>query len=330
VNQPKEGPEQGIEAIKQTVFEGLQQISHLGVYVQRKDGSIAYCTPGLLRNLGYTADDVRSGCLPPFLAEDPDEGAATSRQLFSRELSAEDVRTTCIRGPDGTLIHLAIAGHIVDYQREPALVLAAMNITHHIAVTERLRRTLEGAIEAMARTVEIRDPYTAGHQQRVSALACAIAEEMGLASEKIQGLQMAASIHDLGKLRVPPDILSKPGALTDHEFGIIETHPEVAYEILKAIEFPWPIAEIILQHHERLDGSGYPAHLTDDEILVEAQILGVADVVDAMASHRPYRPQLGVDAALTEITAKSGVLFAERIVDACLKVFAGDMLWMEE
>ncbi len=168
----------------------------------------------------------------------------------------------------------------------------------------------------------MRDPYTAGHQKRVTDLACAIAEEMSLSKEQIEGLQMAGLIHDVGKILVPAEILSKPGRLTEIDFSMIETHPKVGYDILKTIEFPYPVAQIVIQHHERMDGSGYPAGLTGKEILLEARILAVADVVEAIASHRPYRPALGQDKAIEEISQNRGVLYDPKAVDACLKVLS--------
>jgi len=186
---------------------------------------------------------------------------------------------------------------------------------------ENLEKALEGTIQAMASTVETRDPYTAGHQRRTADLARAIATEMGLSREQVHGIHMAGVIHDLGKIAVPAEILSKPTRLSELEFGIIKTHPQVGYDILKSIEFPWPIAQIVLQHHERMDGSGYPNGLSDEDICLEARILAVADVVEAMASHRPYRPALGIDKALEEISRNKGVVYDAKVVDACLKLF---------
>lgn len=187
---------------------------------------------------------------------------------------------------------------------------------------ERIRRNLEQTVNALASAVEMRDPYTAGHQKRVTDLACAIAEEMGLSKEQIEGLRMAGLIHDVGKMLVPAEILSKPGRLTEIDFSMIETHPKVGYDILKEIEFPYPVAQIVIQHHERMDGSGYPAGLTSEEILLEARILAVADVVEAIASHRPYRPALGKDKAIEEISQNRGVLYDPKVVDVCLKVLS--------
>jgi HD-GYP domain-containing protein (c-di-GMP phosphodiesterase class II) len=186
----------------------------------------------------------------------------------------------------------------------------------------KLQVTLEGTIHALASAVEMRDPYTAGHQRGVTRLACAIANEMGLPEEQIEGIRMAGLIHDIGKINVPAEILSKPSALNGLEFGLIKTHPQVGCDILNgAIEFPWPIAQIVLQHHERMDGSGYPVGLSGEEIILEARILAVADVVEAMASHRPYRPARGMDQALEEISQNRGILYDPEVVAACLRLF---------
>jgi PAS domain S-box-containing protein len=186
----------------------------------------------------------------------------------------------------------------------------------------KLQKTLEGTIHALASAVEMRDPYTAGHQRRVTQLACAIAQEMGLPEEQIEGIHMAGQIHDIGKINVPAEILSKPGTLNGLEFGLIKTHPLVGHDILNgSLEFPWPVAQIVLQHHERMDGSGYPQGLSGEEILLEARILAVADVVEAMASHRPYRSARGIDEALEEISRNRGILYDPEVVDACLKLF---------
>ncbi|MGB9836315.1 MAG: HD domain-containing phosphohydrolase, partial [Candidatus Saccharicenans sp.] len=174
---------------------------------------------------------------------------------------------------------------------------------------ERLRRTLAGTIQAISATIEMRDPYTAGHQRRVAQLAEAISLEMRLPEAQIEGIKFAAEIHDIGKIYVPAEILSKPTKLTELEYTIIKTHPQAGYDILKNIEFPWPIAQIVLQHHERINGSGYPNGLKNGEILLEAKILAVADVVEAMSSHRPYRPSFGLDRALEEIRSNRGVLY---------------------
>ena len=187
--------------------------------------------------------------------------------------------------------------------------------------TMGLKRALEGIIQTIARTVEARDPYTAGHQERVARLAFAIATELNLPKDQAVGIRMTGMIHDLGKISVPIEILSKPTMLRDIEFALIKTHSVNGYEILADIDFPWPVARIVLQHHEKINGSGYPLGLTGDNILLEARVLCVADVVEAMASHRPYRPSLGIDVALEEIEKNKGVLYDEKVVEACLRLF---------
>jgi PAS domain S-box-containing protein len=183
---------------------------------------------------------------------------------------------------------------------------------------ERLRKNMGAIIQAMSTTIEKRDPYTAGHQRRVAKLCRAIATEMGFSWEAVQGLRMAAAIHDLGKIHVPAGILNKPGPMSEHELAIIRMHPRTAYDILKGIQFPWPLAETIYQHHERLDGSGYPRQLKGDEILLEARILAVADVVESMASFRPYRPEMDMEAALEELRSHRGTLYDAQVVDTCI------------
>jgi putative nucleotidyltransferase with HDIG domain len=179
---------------------------------------------------------------------------------------------------------------------------------------------LEQTITTLARAIEMRDPYTDGHQKRVAYLAVAIAKELGLSDGTIEGIRLAALIHDIGKIQIPLEILSRPGKLDKFEFELIKKHPTIGYDVVGDIDFPWPIRQIILQHHEKIDGSGYPQGLKGEDILLEARILCVADTVEAMASHRPYRPSLGVEAAKNEITTHKGILFDSDVVDACLKV----------
>jgi putative two-component system response regulator len=185
----------------------------------------------------------------------------------------------------------------------------------------RLKKILLESVSAVAAMVELRDPYTAGHQRRVALLAEAIAVKLGLSDEQIEGLVLAAVVHDVGKISIPSEILTKPGHLSEAEFTMIKQHPETGYEILKGIDFPWPIAEIVRQHHERCDGSGYPLGLQGNDIRNEADILAVADVIEAMASHRPYRPGLGIDTALEEIERSCGKLFEPNVVSAALELF---------
>ncbi len=176
-------------------------------------------------------------------------------------------------------------------------------------------------MNVLASAVDLRDPYTAGHQRRVAELSVAIGKKLGLEEDRIRGLRLSAMIHDVGKIQVPAEILSTPRRLTDLEFDLIKLHPAAGRELFKDIEFPWPVADAIYQHHERLDGSGYPEGITGEKIILEARIIAVADVVEAISSHRPYRPSLGIDAALDEIRKGKGRLFDPEVVDACLELF---------
>jgi putative nucleotidyltransferase with HDIG domain len=186
---------------------------------------------------------------------------------------------------------------------------------------EKLQKTVDSTIQAIASIVETRDPYTAGHQKRVARLASAIAEELGLPKEKITELYVAGILHDIGKVNVPAEILSKPGKLSETEMNLIKIHPQVGKDLLKSLELPWEICPVVLQHHERIDGSGYPDHLKGNKIRIEAKIIAVADTVEAMASHRTYRPTLGIDRALDEIIKNRGLLYDPDAVDACVRLF---------
>jgi PAS domain S-box-containing protein len=222
-------------------------------------------------------------------------------------------KKVCIRSTDGTTKYLL---GISEDITERKLVADELQET-----LDSLRKAFSTTIQVMVSAVEMKDPYTAGHQLRSADLAQAIAAEMGLAQEKIDGIRMAGSIHDIGKLAIPSEILSKPTKLTKIEFSLIKEHAEIGYEMLKDVESPWPLAQIVYQHHERMNGSGYPRNLKGDEIIMEARIMAVADVMEAMASHRPYRPALGIDAALEEIKKNRGIFYDNAVADACLRLF---------
>ncbi|MEW6660592.1 MAG: HD domain-containing phosphohydrolase [Thermodesulfobacteriota bacterium] len=248
----------------------------------------------------------------------PLNAALRTRSPQEREITSQDGRVWHLRVYPVRGVQGGITG----------LLVALLNITARKRAEEelqeglaKLRRAFEGVVQAMAMAMEMKDLYTSGHQQRVSQLACALAGEMGLPAARIDGLRVAGLLHDLGKIAVASEILSKPGKINEYEFAIIKAHPQIGYDILKAIEFPWPVAQIILQHHERLDGSGYPGGLQGEEILLEAKILGVADVVEAMSSHRPYRPAIGMNQALEEISQNKGVAYDREVVEACIKLF---------
>jgi len=217
---------------------------------------------------------------------------------------------------------------VMEEDRVVQIITVIRDITERKRSEEQLHQTLDSLKKAVGTTIqvlgtasEVRDPYTAGHQKRVADLARVIATEMGLSSDTIEGIRMAGSIHDIGKLSIPSEILVKPTEPTNIEFSLIKEHPQIGYEMLKDVESPWPLAQIVYQHHERMDGSGYPRNLKGDEILIEARIMAVADVVEAMASHRPYRPTLGIEVALEEIEKNKGILYDDAVADTCLKLF---------
>jgi len=232
------------------------------------------------------------------------------------------------RPHDGSTFYVEVFLRKISLNNVDFVLAAVRDISERKRADEELQQTLESlrksigaTIQTMVSAVEMRDPYTAGHQLRSANLACAIATEMGLSQEKIDGIHMAGSIHDIGKLSVPAEILSKPTKLTNIEYSLIKEHSLSGYEMLKNVESPWPLAQIVYQHHERMDGSGYPRNLKGDEILMEARIMAVSGVVEAMASHRPYRPGLGMDAALVEIEKNRGILYDATVADACLRLF---------
>ena len=227
---------------------------------------------------------------------------------------------------DGEIRNALISIAILPKVKE--VVASFVDITERKQAETKLQQTLDSlekavgtTIQVLVSAVEFRDPYTAGHQLRVADLAHAIATEMGLAPDKIEGIRMAGSIHDIGKLSIPAEILSKPTKLTNIEFSLIKQHPQSGYEMLKDVESPWPLAQIVYQHHERMNGSGYPRNLKGDEILIEARIMAVADVVEAMASHRPYRAALGIEVALEEIEKNRGIIYDDTVADVCLRLF---------
>ncbi len=259
--------------------------------------------------------------------EDREKAILASRSLLDKKVGPQEI-TLVFR--DGNRVPFEIDGAILrDAEGSPyGIVYLCRNIAERKrAETDlreglvKLRSTLKASIDSLSSAIEMRDPYTAGHQERVTRLARAIAIEMGLAGERVEAIEIAGVIHDIGKLYVPAEILSKPTKLTELEYALIKMHAQAGYTILSKIDFPWPIARIVHEHHELINGSGYPQGLSGKDILLEAKIICVADVVEAMSSHRPYRPALGIGAALDEIAQKRGILFEREVVDACLRLF---------
>ena len=238
------------------------------------------------------------------------------------ELGAVDYITKPFHSAE---VKARIRTHLLLEEMRQQLKSQNMLLEHKVEQkTTEIRDMLNASIRSMALMVEIRDPYTAGHQQRVAQLACAIAEKMGLSPAKIDGIRMAGILHDVGKIRIPVSILSRSGRLLEAELEMIKIHPQVSFDILQNIPFPWPVAQMVLQHHERLDGSGYPQGLSGDEILLEARILAVADVTEAKSSFRPYRPAHGIEAALAKIEKQKGKQFDIDAVAACQDLFASE------
>ncbi|MFA7619726.1 MAG: PAS domain S-box protein [Thiohalomonadaceae bacterium] len=300
------------------------------VSVAAGDGAILQANAATARLLGYSRDELLRMRMPD-LGTDNDE-AAGDTAFLARLDAGEAVRDREIRmrRRDGSSVWVSLSvepvhdaeGRVVECRASLLNISARKQMEEDRAcIARQLQNALVQTIEAIAITIEKRDPYTAGHQTRVAQLAVAMGEELGLDAQRLQGLRLGAQIHDIGKIYVPAEFLNRPGQLSEAEFGIIRSHPQMGHDIVRGIEFPWPVADMVVQHHERLDGSGYPHSLTADAILLEARIIAVADVVEAMASHRPYRAALPLEAALAEIEAGKGVRYDSDAVDACLRLF---------
>ncbi|MGD1153833.1 MAG: PAS domain S-box protein [Syntrophales bacterium] len=303
-----------------SIFENAQE----GIFQTTYEGQYLAANRALATILGYDSpEDLMTTIIDisTQLYVNPEVRKALLK-MIEEQGPAKGVETQFYR-KDGSIIWVSVNQQAVRDAEGRVLYYEGFNedITTKKESIERIKKALGATVQAIAVTVETRDPYTAGHQRRVADLARAIATEMNLPTDQIDAIQMAAGIHDLGKISVPAEILSKPSKLTDLEFGIIKTHAQSGYDILKDIEFPWPIARMVLEHHERMDGSGYPRNLKRDDILMEARILAVSDVVEAIGSHRPYRPSLGIDAALEEIENNRGTHYDTSTVDACLRIF---------
>ena len=287
-----------------------------GVIATDKSGRITFMNPLAERLTGWHQDEALRQPLRDIfrtvISRDGDEPEIVLWAKNGKKFSIEETDMPMSDGRHDS------SGHVLVFRDISARRSAEKELRES---WEKLNEALKGTIQAMALTIEIRDPYTAGHQRRVSKLSCAIAQDLAMSEFQVEGLRVAGDIHDIGKIYVPAEILSKPGQITAIEYGIIKTHPQVGYDILKTIKFPWPVAQIVLQHHERLDGSGYPLGLVGDLIFKEARILTVADIVEAMSSHRPYRPAQGIEKALAEVVQNKGRFYDVEAVDACVKLF---------
>lgn len=317
--------EEAVQASEEK-FRTLFDSAADAIFIHDLDGNILEVNEVACERLGYKKEKILNMTLADI--DRPKQAVGTPKRIEELYQRGHIFFETAHENKDGTVIPIELSSRIIDYEGKPVALSIARDITERKLAEEerkqsfeRLRQSLEETVNALATAVEMRDPYTAGHQHRVTSLATAIAEEMGLSKEKIEGIRMAGVIHDVGKIRVPAEILSWPGQLTEIDFNLIKTHPQVGYDILKRIELPNQVTKIMLQHHERMDGSGYPEGLKGKNILIEARVLAVADVVEAMASHRPYRAALGIEKALEEISKNKGILYDAKVVDTCLKLF---------
>ncbi|MBS3742391.1 MAG: PAS domain S-box protein, partial [Candidatus Cloacimonetes bacterium] len=305
-------------------FRSYIEHSPDGIFVANKKGDYLSVNKAACEVTGYSKDELLDMNLLDLIPSEAKEIASKSFQTLPEKgkVSVE----VPFQKKDGSLNYWIVKAVKLSENRYLGFVHI---ITERKEAEKRLNIAFEGTIKVISDILEVRDAYTAGHQRRVAQLAKEIADDMDIAEEKEKGLEVASSIHDLGKIIIPAQILSKPTELTDLEFSYIKQHPVVGYEILKGIEFPWSIADIVHQHHERLDGSGYPQGLEENEIMKEAKILAVADVVEAMSSQRPYRPSLGMKAALDEIKDKKGKLYDPKVVESCLEVIKSGFKFIE-
>ncbi len=324
----------------ETMFRRITNSAHDGIILITADGKISYWNTTAERMFGISETDALGTDLFNIL-----EPVDYSGDFFSdlknyisndKQEFSEDIIQMTGSYPDGQNLPCELTISKVHIKGQWSGIGIIRDITERKKTEDelqsgflKLKKSLEGTVSVLAMVAEKRDPYTAGHQERVSQLSVAIAREMKLPDDQIEGIRVSGILHDIGKMSIPAEILSKPGRLSKLEFGIIQTHSEVGYEILKGVEFPWPVADIVYQHHERMNGSGYPNKLKRDDILIEARILAVADVVEAMSSHRPYRTALGIDTALKEIRKNRKKLYDPIVVDACLSLFRNKGLTMD-
>jgi PAS domain S-box-containing protein/putative nucleotidyltransferase with HDIG domain len=316
------------EAINPDIYRFLVDRSGDGIAIIQ-DGRFRFMNPRFLKLLGFAEADLAG---IPFEAVVEASDLNLLVDLTDRRARGEDVPAGTeldLRRKDGGRVVVEISAASIRYDGRAGELIVLRDVTARkkaeevsAAMLGKLRRAMGAAIQAIALTVETRDPTTAGHQKRVADLARTLAIRLGISNERTAGLRMAASIHDLGKISIPSEILNKPGRLSDAEMTLVRTHAQVGYDILRQIDFPWPIADIVYQHHERMDGSGYPRGLKGRDIMVEARILAVADVVESMVSHRPYRTAFTLAEALREIHRQRGVLYDADVVDLCVKLFS--------
>jgi PAS domain S-box-containing protein len=311
----------------QIKFRALVEQSLVGVFMIEGD-RIAYTNPRAAEILGYAQGELEGQSLLPLVADRDRQAVAREiERVITGEVAVGHVECTVLR-KDGRQIVIGAQGTLANLPGNPTVIGVVQDITEKLQAEElgrehvvSLERAMMGTVSAVSQMMDLRDPYTSGHERRVGEIAAAIAGELGWDADRQRGLRVAGGVHDVGKITVPAEILAKPSRLSAIEFEIIKSHAEQGYSILKDIDFPWPVAEVARQHHERLDGSGYPRGLKGDAIIPEARVLAVADVVESMGSHRPYRPMLGIEIALEEIERNAGLLYCAEAAQACLRLF---------
>jgi PAS domain S-box-containing protein len=289
------------------------------------EGNIIDVNQKSMEIMGYSESEIKSLSISHI---HPPEGLDISRETFEKVKDYEFITFECfLKKKSGETFPAEVSSKLLEIDGKKIIQSIVRDISERKVaeeelkkIFERLRESVESTVLTIAEIVEKRDPYTAGHQKRVTQLACAIAKEMGLEGERINGLRIASMVHDVGKLYISADTLAKPRKLTDVELALVKIHPKVGYDILKPVEFPWPVADIVLQHHELLDGSGYPEGLKSQDIILEAKILGVADTVEAMSAPRPYRHEADLKLALDEISKNRNKLYDPVVVDTCIKI----------
>lgn len=301
-------------------YKNLSETIPVGVFRAevRENALILSMNPAFRRMFGFTEQTGQEVRLRDLILKEKDEEDILSVLLEKGRL---DTREMQMKKVDGSSFWASITISTLTAASVTIAEGVVNDITGRMQAFQQLEKTIEGTVMAMSRLVDMKDPYTSGHQKRVAHLACAIASELGLKRDMIDGLRLAGILHDVGKMAVPTEILTKPGSITRSEVLLLREHAENGYDILKSIDFPWPVADIVLQHHERIDGSGYPMGLKGPQILTEAKILAVADVVEAMATMRPYRGSKGLHEALQTITAGSGILYDRQVAEACVRLF---------
>jgi len=307
--------EQRFRDVTENTLEWVWEVDVSGKYV--------YSSPVCEKILGYKPEELlEKHFYDLFVPEEQEQLKETAFKAFANKQPFHEFINLNIH-KDGKLVCMSTSGVPILDKKGNLLGYRGvdMDITERKQAEGKLKKTRDAALDTMSRIIEAKDPYTSGHQHRVCQLAIRIAQELTLPEDKVEGIRIASLIHDIGKIGIPTEILSKPTKLSDIEFSLIKNHSQIGYDILKSNDFSYPVAQIILQHHERLNGSGYPNNLKGDEIILEARILGVADVVEAMSSHRPYRPALGIDKALEEISQNKGILYDPQVVEMCLKLF---------